>query len=178
MEAKISDCAFRLGVSEQEFEEVIKELRPLLVWRVAAVVKGQADHEDVVQQALLECFANLSSFDGTVKLSTWITRTVDRRALDAIRNAPEWVETILADEEEEHEKPEASYEVSYDLAIDLKKGIMALTPVQREIMLAVHVEGYSIYEYAAKSGRSHKLVWYHLDAAKKAMRDYLSAYEA
>jgi RNA polymerase sigma factor (sigma-70 family) len=72
---------------EVVFETAVTELRPLLIRRAAGIVRHCAEAEDIVQQALGECYANLASFDeGAAKLGTWITETVQRRALDAVRN--------------------------------------------------------------------------------------------
>ena len=163
--------------TNEEFELVVENLRPLLVWRAASVVKSLADPEDVVQQALLECYTNLDKFDGNkAQISTWITTTVDRRALDMATR------TVVApapkeDEDGETQEDEASYEMPYELVSDLKKALLKLPAFKREVLLAVHVEGYGIYEYATKRGVSFGTVRCALEGALRSMREYLADYE-
>jgi RNA polymerase sigma-70 factor (ECF subfamily) len=54
--------------------------------RVArSVVRDQAEAEDVVQEAYLRAFSNLSSFRGASSLSTWLTRITLNEALGRVR---------------------------------------------------------------------------------------------
>src|SRR5881396_1682240 len=65
------------------FEQLARDLeRPL--YRHAVRIVGQADAEDVVQDALLAAWRSLGSFEGT-SFRAWIFRIATNRALDRLR---------------------------------------------------------------------------------------------
>lgn len=205
-------------VTSAEFETTVSELRPLLVRRASGIVQNFVDPEDIVQQALVECFANLARYDGSqASLSTWITTTVQRRIVDVIRDYDNKKRLLRSEESfsdtdeqvpdedynKRHKLPpgtlpvrarrksgmfslgdgaygtrgeevaEATYTPDHDLSLDLKSGLMSLPDLQREVVLAVHVEGYEVSEYAKKRGLSVMKVRWALEKGLMATREYL-----
>jgi RNA polymerase sigma-70 factor (ECF subfamily) len=67
------------------FERLLRRFnRPL--YRVArAIVKDDAEAEDVLQEAMLRAFRAMGSFRGDARLSTWLVRIVANEALARLR---------------------------------------------------------------------------------------------
>ena len=65
--------------------EIIKTHNKRLYRLVRAVVRNNADAEDVLQEAYLHAFANLESFAGDASLSTWLSRIALNAALMRLR---------------------------------------------------------------------------------------------
>jgi RNA polymerase sigma-70 factor (ECF subfamily) len=67
------------------FERLLRRFnRPL--YRVArAIVKDDAEAEDVLQEAMLRAYRSMSTFRGDARLSTWLVRIVANEALGRLR---------------------------------------------------------------------------------------------
>lgn len=180
-------------MTEQEFSLAVHEIRPKLVRAASVLVRGYDEPEDVVQQALGECYSNLDKYDGSVQLATWVTATVRRRAIDSVRNAKKKFmleaggPTEFDDLEEQQnglrraqkkpkEHEEQGADNNYDQACDVKKALLTLPPEEMAILLAVCIEGYSVREYADLASMSETAARYYLDKAKSSLRGYLAEY--
>ena len=64
---------------------IIKAHNQRLYRLVRAVMRSNADAEDVLQEAYLHAFANLASFEGGASLSTWLSRIALNAALMRLR---------------------------------------------------------------------------------------------
>ena len=180
-------------MTEQEFSAAVEAVRPRLVRAAAVLVRGYDEPEDVVQQALAECYANLDKYDGTVQLSTWVTSTVKRRAIDSVRNAKNKLRlesggaSEFDDLEEQSnglrraqkklgESGESGYVRDYEMMTDVKLALESLPPDQMAIVLAVCIEGYSVREYAFMASMSETAARANLDKAKSSLREHLAEY--
>lgn len=65
--------------------QIIKTHNQRLYRLVRAVVPGDADAEDVLQEAYLRAFANLAGFRGESSLSTWLSRIALNEAFARVR---------------------------------------------------------------------------------------------
>lgn len=66
--------------------QIIKAHNQRLYRLVRAVVRSNADAEDVLQEAYLHAFANLDGFAGDSSLSTWLSRIALNAALMRLRS--------------------------------------------------------------------------------------------
>jgi RNA polymerase sigma-70 factor (ECF subfamily) len=181
-------------VTNEEFEAITTELRPLLIRRAAGLMPSFGDAEDIVQHALAECYALLGEYsDDKSKLGTWITMVVHRRAVDAFRNQanrqrlegspPGFDDTVEQDPNvrraqrklalAQSEPRESSYDPGYENAVDLKTALLQLPPFLRQVVLAIYVEGYSAPEYAAKLNVSVGKIRCALETGLAALRMHL-----
>ncbi len=122
------------------FIQVADEHRNYLTWVAARLTAGTEEAEDVVQQALLKAFVNLSRFRGDAKMRTWLYRIVLNTAREHLRNQRRRVPlkgTGGRDEEDENillnlphpgMSPEDHVERN-ELAAILHSEIEVLTPV-------------------------------------------------
>ena len=72
----------RVSVGDTALFEILMRRHNQRVYRVArAVVKDEAEAEDVMQQAYLNAFLHLNQFERRSRFSTWLTRITVYEAL-------------------------------------------------------------------------------------------------
>jgi len=68
------------------FEQFLRLHNPALFRTARAIVRDDADAEDVLQEAYLAAYRHLAEFRGDSRLSTWLTRIVINQALGRLRS--------------------------------------------------------------------------------------------
>src|SRR2546428_3771442 len=140
------------------FEQLARDVeRPL--YRHAVRMVGQADAEDVVQDALLAAWRSLTSFEGT-SFRAWIFRIATNRALDRLRSRRRRPELPLDPPSDESEasgwwaEPAAPGPDLVQIAADrealgvVEEAIASLPAEQRAALLLRDVEGFAYEEIA------------------------------
>src|SRR5712691_12349717 len=139
------------------FEQLARDVeRPL--YRHAVRMVGQADAEDVVQDALLAAWRSLTSFEGT-SFRAWIFRIATNRALDRLRSRRRRPELPLdppSDESEESgwAEPAAPGPDLVQIAGDrealhlVEEAVASLPEEQRAALLLRDIEGFAYEEIA------------------------------
>ena len=69
-----------------EFIQLAQEQRGYFTWVASRLATGPEEAEDIVQQALLKAFVNLSHFRGAAKMRTWLHTIVLNTAREHLRN--------------------------------------------------------------------------------------------
>ena len=88
--AQLSDeeLVERILAGDTALYEVIMRRYNTRLYRVArAIVKHDAEAEDVMQDAYVKAFQHLSQFAGRAKFSTWLTRIAVHEALARLQKA-------------------------------------------------------------------------------------------
>lgn len=67
------------------FQQLMRLHNTALYRAARAIVRDDADAEDVLQEAYLAAYRNLPGFHGDARLSTWLTRIVINQALGRLR---------------------------------------------------------------------------------------------
>ena len=67
------------------FEQLMRSHNTALFRAARAIVRDDADAEDVLQEAYLSAYRHLPGFRGDASLSTWLTRIVINQALGRLR---------------------------------------------------------------------------------------------
>ena len=81
-----ADLVRRAAAGEaQAIRAIIRSHNQRLYRLVRAVLRNNADAEDVLQEAYLRAFANLDGFQGEASLSTWLSRIALNAALMRLR---------------------------------------------------------------------------------------------
>ncbi|MGN6157677.1 MAG: RNA polymerase sigma factor [Devosia sp.] len=70
---------------EAAVREIIRRYNQRLFRTARAIVRSDADAEDVVQAGYVQAFTHLGSFRGDAQLSTWLTRIVLNEAFGRMR---------------------------------------------------------------------------------------------
>lgn len=127
------------------------------LYRIArAILRDDAEAEDVMQDAYVRAYQNLASFEGRAKFATWLTRIAVHEALARSRKRGRF--QSLDSEEQLMGDPMNSVissnrspeQETYDreLAAVLEKAILALSDEYRLVLMLRDVEGASTQEAA------------------------------
>jgi RNA polymerase sigma-70 factor, ECF subfamily len=74
-----------LGGDRAAFQRLMRAHNTALFRAARAIVRDDADAEDVLQEAYLAAYRHLGDFRGQARLSTWLTRIVINQALGRLR---------------------------------------------------------------------------------------------
>ncbi len=146
------------------------------------VVRNREDALDVSQEAFVKAFASLSSFKGEASFTTWMHRIVVNLAIDCLRRRrrgdpagyddrlalPEDGETGFAAPDD----PERALETRQVRSL-LARGIQALPPAHRAVLVLREIEGLSYDEIARVVGCNLGTVMSRLFYARRKLRKVL-----
>jgi RNA polymerase sigma-70 factor (ECF subfamily) len=147
------------------------------VYRAArAIVRDEAESEDVMQQAYVNAFTHLRQFNGSARFSTWLTRIAINEALARVRRLGRYE---VFDEEHSNveplmfctpgENPERQA-FSRELAGLLESAIDSLPNGMREVFVLREVEGLSTADVAECLGVSEDVVKTRLSRGRARLR--------
>jgi RNA polymerase sigma-70 factor, ECF subfamily len=88
--ASLDDEALATRITARDgvaFEALMRRHNSRLFRVARAIVKDDAAAEDVLQEAYLDAYRNMSQFRGDAQLSTWLVRIVANRALMRLRQS-------------------------------------------------------------------------------------------
>jgi RNA polymerase sigma-70 factor (ECF subfamily) len=153
------------------------------LYRVAkAILRHDADVEDVMQDTYMNAYRHLADFEGRAKFSTWLTRIAVREALARCRCRPK-VQPIEDSEQSStgsFMKPPAfsgrnPEEKAYDRELDdmLEQAILALPEDYRLVFVLRDVEEMSTEETAQTLNLSQENVRVRLHRARAGLRNEL-----
>jgi RNA polymerase sigma-70 factor, ECF subfamily len=165
--------------------QIIKSHNQRLYRLVRAVVRSNADAEDVLQEAYLSAFARLGSFHGEASLSTWLSRIALNAALMRLRAQKRMKRKVpmLATGEAEiiafpHASPAADPEramAQRQLLHLVEEATDALPETFRLVFVARVIEGLSVEETACLLDLPAATVKTRLHRARKLIRNQLEA---
>ena len=149
------------------------------IYRAArAIVRDEAEAEDVMQQAYVNAYAHLRQFDRRASFATWLSRIAVNEALARARRKGRYVSMDL-----EHDGPAATPAPSDTLTPDpetqayagelrtlLEAAVDALPDGAREVFMLREVQGLSTTETADALGIREDAVKTRLSRAKVALR--------
>ena len=172
------------------FEVLMRRYNERIYRAVRAILREEAEVEDVMQQAYLNAYAHLRQFDGRALFSTWLTRIAVNEALARVRRRrpyePFDEETHNVDRDafdgaaghggrvmsDPTNNPERAA-VSKELRELLEGAIDELPDGAREVFVLREVEGLSTAEAAAALDVSEDVVKTRLSRARSALRRLL-----
>lgn len=188
-------------MTPHDYEHAIEAMRPQLVRVAQRITEDAAGAEDVVQQAVWNCYAALATYDpARASLETWVTKTVIRRSIDYRRNEdyhhggkPEGTMTYEFTEpdrddntrraclKEAHKTEDTgSYTPNYDERLDTRTALDRLERVRpraARIIRRVYLEGYTLREVAALERVSEQRAGQVMTQGMTLLRKYLTVYE-
>ena len=116
------DVVRRVVAGETELFEILMRRYNQRVYRaVRAIVRDDADAEDVLQQAYVNAYQHLPRFEERARFSTWLTRIAINEALARVRRSKQWLAEELAEESmselqsQEHDPERTPRRVGVDL---------------------------------------------------------------
>lgn len=146
------------------------------VYRTArAIVRDEAEAEDVMQQAYVNAYAHLRQFDGRASFATWLTRITVNEAISRARRRGRY---LSMDENDgvmnvvpmrTSTDPERQA-FAHEMKAILEHAIDALPDGLREVFMLRDVEGLSTAEAAESLGIKEDAVKTRLSRARAALR--------
>jgi len=151
------------------------------LYRVArAIVRDDAEAEDVMQQAYVNAFTHLGQFAQRARFSTWLTRIATYEALGRLRARRRVQEVDVMSESADPFDAIASTEpdperqaIAGELRHALESALATLSPAYRCVFVMRDVEGLSTAEVADGLGVSEDVVKTRLHRARALLREEL-----
>jgi RNA polymerase sigma-70 factor (ECF subfamily) len=177
----------RVVAGEVALFEVLMRRHNQRLYRVArAIVRDDAEAEDVMQEAYVRAFAELERFEGRAQWSTWVTRIAVNEALARIRRRGRFVDTDVKHLEEsgmDHPSPSRpspprgpeDQTSARELGVFLERAVDALPDIYRTVFVLREVQELSTAETADSLGISEELVKVRLHRARGELRRALDA---
>jgi RNA polymerase sigma-70 factor (ECF subfamily) len=166
--------------------EVLMRRHNERVYRAArAIVRDEAEAEDVMQQAYVNAYANLRQFGGKAQFSTWLLRITANEAIARVRRRGRYepfdeeisrVESLMSGSPRSPESRDPErLAFSGEMRALLEKTIDGLPDGAREVFVLREVEGLSTAETAGVLDVSEDVVKTRLSRARGALRRRLEA---
>jgi RNA polymerase sigma-70 factor (ECF subfamily) len=159
------------------FELLMRRYNERLFRVARAIVRDEAEAEDVMQQAYLNAFTHLDQFNGTAQFSTWLIRIAVHEALARVRrqgryealDAGDGLSAELFMERTTTFDPERLAS-SVELRSLLEASIDRLPDGMREVFMLREVEGLNTLETASCLEVSEDVVKTRLSRARATLR--------
>jgi RNA polymerase sigma-70 factor, ECF subfamily len=158
------------------FELLMRRHNERLYRAARAILRDDAEAEDVMQQAYVNAYAHLRQFDGRSAFATWLTRIAVNEAIlrarkkgryEPLRDNDAAFDTLFPIEPAYNPERQA---FSAEMKIILENAIESLPDGLREVFMFRQVEGMSTAETASCLGISDDLVKTRLSRARAALR--------
>jgi RNA polymerase sigma-70 factor, ECF subfamily len=163
------------------YEVLMRRYNQRLYRAVRAILRDDAEVEDVLQEAYLAAYRSLGAFEGRARVSTWLVRIAVNKALDRRRQRSAVVALERAadgeglDRERSHalgalgEDPERQ-SARLEVASLLERAIDALPDPFRGVYVLREIEGMSTEETAESLGLEPNTVKTRLYRARALLR--------
>ncbi len=159
------------------FEILMRRYNQRVYRAVRAVLRDDAEVEDVMQQAYLNAYAHLGQFAERAQFSTWLIRIAVNEALARIRKRGrlelDGGEDVIAFAASDTPDPEQQALTSQMRAV-VEAEVEALPMSYRTVLVLRDVEGLSTAEAASCLGVSEDVVKTRLHRARAMVRDGLT----
>jgi len=177
------DIVKRVRSGEPALFEILMRRHNHRLYRAArAVIRDEADIEDVMQQAYLRAFTHLDQFEERALFSTWLTRILlneafgRRRQLRRLSPFPETANDADADHgvfmndiQSPHPDPERQASVG-EIRQALEDAVDALPDAYRTVFMLRDIEGLSTTETGEVMGLADQAVKTRLHRARVMIR--------
>jgi RNA polymerase sigma-70 factor (ECF subfamily) len=162
---------------EQAFAELYGQVAAAVFGLVSKVVRNPAQSEEVTQEVFVELWRTASRFDparGTAR--SWIMTCAHRRAVDRVRSAASSArrDDLAGRRDQGRPYDEVAEEVETSLEREhVRRGLDALTDLQREAVVLAYYGGYTHREIAELLGVPPGTVKTRLRDGLIRLRDHL-----
>lgn len=170
------DVVRRVVAGELElFELLVRRHNQRLYRMVRAIVHEDADAEDALQQAYVNAWRHLSTFDGRAKFTTWMTRIALRTASEVARSRSNRVDQSSPSERAFESRPLSVAEPDQDVtrrevAQLLEQSIDALPEAYRVVFVLRVLEENSTADVARSLSLTETAVKVRLHRARDLLR--------
>ncbi len=151
------ELARRVAAGETALFEILMRRYNQRLFRVArAILRDEAEAEDVMQQAYVNAYAHLGQFAGRARFSTWLTRIAVNEALARLRRRgrfdevdamPDWEERAMHRIAAPPTNPEQQA-LRGEMRAVLEAAFEAIPQIYRTVFVLREIEGLSTAEAA------------------------------
>lgn len=135
---------------EKAFVTLVERFEPKLSRYGTKFLSDTANIEDTVQDVFIKVYQNMQSFDATRRFSPWIYRIAHNEFVNALRKVSRGAVPVFDFDalvaHHVYEDPIIEAKEKEEMNVLLKKGLEALAPDQREILVLHYIEGLSYKE--------------------------------
>src|SRR5215831_16582219 len=171
----------RVQAGDTALYEIIMRRYNQRLYRVTrAILRDDAEAEDVIQDAYVRAYQNLSQFAGDALFSTWLTRIAIHEALRRLRlrNRSEQLDDTQSDEEGSMSIVETSLDPEQRASIAevgqlLEEAVLGLPDQYRTVVMLRDIEEMTTAETAAALELTEENVKVRLYRARVMMREWL-----
>jgi len=162
---------------EQAFAALYRQVAPAVFGLVSRVVRNPAQSEEVTQEVFVELWRTASRFDperGAAR--SWIMTTAHRRAVDRVRSSQHAADRddLVGRRDQQRPYDEVVEQVEASLEREqVRRGLDALTELQREAVVLAYYGGYTHREIAEFLGVPFGTVKTRLRDGLIRLRDHL-----
>jgi RNA polymerase sigma-70 factor, ECF subfamily len=172
----------RVKAGEGALFELLMRRYNQRLYRVArAIVKNEAEAEDVMQQAYVNAYTHLGQFADRAKFSTWLTRITVYEALARLRRRGRLTEIDAMSDQDSRvvmasRGPDPEQEaITGELRVALERSLDSIPEIYRMAFVLREVEGLSTAEAAQCLETSEDVVKTRLHRARVLLRRALMA---
>jgi RNA polymerase sigma-70 factor, ECF subfamily len=168
------------------FYELVRPYERMIYATAISILKNPADAEDVAQEAVLKAFANLASFRGEAKFSTWLVQITYNEARLKLKKARLHLYESIDEQQQNDEgdyipndfadwRPIPSEALESDeMRKMVQNAISLLAAIYREVLILREVQRLTVKETAMILGISKAAVKTRLHRARLLLRDSLA----
>src|ERR1700747_583918 len=148
-----------LAGNHERYYELISPIERRVYYTAYAILRTEADAEEVSQEAILKGFRGLRTFRGEARFSSWLLSIVANEARMRLRQRREVSLELLKspDNEDEYTPVDRAEwrEIAVDalaqkeLAAQLEEALEALPEIYREVLILRDIDGLTIAETSA-----------------------------
>jgi len=171
-----------LAGNHERYYELIAPIERRVYYTAYAILRAEADAEEVSQEAILKGFRGLRTFRGEARFSSWLLSIVANEARMRLRQRREVSLELLKspDNDDEYtpielaEWREIAVEAlaQKELAAHLEEALEALPEIYREVLILRDIDGLTIAETSSALEISVPAVKTRLLRARLMARDY------
>ena len=168
---------------DQSAFEALVTANQAMVYSLAYRMTGNPeDAADLTQEAFLNAWRSLGSFNGQSAFSTWIYRLASNACIDFLRKEKRRssLSMTLEDEDEDRQAdlPDDRWSPQRELERReaqqaVRQGLSALSPEHREVLILRELEGLSYAEIAHALGLEEGTVKSRIARARLSLREFL-----
>ncbi len=163
------------------FEVVMRRYNQRLYRVSRAILRDDAEAEDVMQDAYVRAYEHLDQFAGKAQFATWLTRIAIHEALARVKRRGRW-ESLSSDDETGEDMVPAPMQLNPEQQASsgevrklLEEAILALPDAYRAVLMLRDVEEMNTADAAAALDISEENVKVRLHRARALLRRELYA---
>jgi RNA polymerase sigma-70 factor, ECF subfamily len=165
----IQNC--RAG-DREAYRHLVEKYQSRAVGHAIAITGVREDALDAVQEAFLDAFQALGSFDLRRQFYPWLYAILRNRCFKLLASRKRLEVSSLGEIRTEILAPTSS--LSPEELMALERALLALSPEDRELITLKHLDGLSYRELAERLGIAEGTVMSRLYYARQRLRDLLS----